>query len=71
MSNEFQERADTEQRGVQSEQISRILEGIQVLVEDVKAVKKELRTARGELRNLDKLRPLRSAAEEEAEAVSE
>lgn len=67
--NEFQERAESEQRTVQAQQISTILEVVQGFGVELKAVKKELRTARAELRNLDKLRPLRSEKEESEEAA--
>lgn len=69
--NEFQERAEAEQRGVQGEQITLILAAVQRLEVEVKALRKENRTIREELRNLDKLRPLRTAKEEEAEEAAE
>jgi len=69
--NEFQERAENEQKTVQAQQISTILDTVQGLVTELRAVKKELRTARAELRNLDKLRPLRSEKEEAEEVAPE
>lgn len=71
MGNEFQQQADAEQKRVQSEQLSAILGIVQTLEKEVKAVRKENRTIREELRNLDKLRPLRSAKEEAAEQDAE
>lgn len=70
--NEFQQQADREQRRVQAEQITAILEIVKGLDAKVAAaVKKEVRVVREELRNLDKLRPLRSPKEEEAEEAAE
>ena len=67
MGNEFQEQADNEQKRVQATQLSSILEIVTGLAAEVKILRKENRTIREELRNLDKLRPLRSPKDEEAE----
>lgn len=72
MDNEFQAQAEREQKRVMAEQIAAILEIVKGLDEKVAAaVKKEVRVVREELRNLDKLRPLRSPKEEEAETTEE
>lgn len=70
--NAFQEQADREQRRVQAEQLAAILEIVKGLDEKVtSAVKKEVRVIREELRNLDKLRPLRSPKDEEKDETQE
>ena len=62
--NEWNRITAVEQKKVQGDQISAILEGVKALNEKVDGLKKENRTIREELRNVGKLRPLRSEKEE-------
>lgn len=58
--NGFQVQAEREQKNSQAIQITLTLQLLKNLTEKVDAVKKEIRTVREELRNINKLRPLRS-----------
>jgi len=69
MANGYQEQLDTEQRRTHTESIQFNLIETQKLVEEVKELKKGIRTIREELRRLDKLRPLREEDQLEGEKV--
>lgn len=67
MINEFQIQAENEQKQIQAQQLEAIFTMVTDLTKEVKILRKENRTIREELRNLDKLRPLRSPKEEDEE----
>jgi len=65
--NDYNRLAKIEQEKAQAEAIQQLIEGQGNIVAELREVKKELRTAREELRNIGKLKPLRSKPEEEVE----
>lgn len=70
--NGFQAQANAEQKRAQAEQISAIFEFMKTIDERIaKAVAKEVRKVREDLRNFDKLRPLREEKEEEPAQAEE
>lgn len=72
MANEFNERAKVEQERQLRNNIQVILNSIGDLTNKVVELKKEVRSTREELRNLDKLRPLKKTEETvEAPEVAE
>lgn len=58
--NEFVEREKQEQNTQNAKNIEYIIEVLRGVVSDINDLKKELRTVRQELRNIDKLRPLKN-----------
>jgi len=60
MSNEFVERDQQESDRAESVKIDILVQDMRELKSLVVEIQKELRTAREELRNVEKLRPLRS-----------
>ncbi len=67
--NEFVNREQKEQEKANTENVALLIGQVRDLTTLVKEVQKELRTAREELRNIGKLRPLRTKAEEVSEEV--
>lgn len=62
--NEFVNREQKEQEKANTENVALLIGQVRDLTSLVKEVQKELRTAREELRNIGKLRPLRVKADE-------
>lgn len=66
MGNEFNQIAKEERERQQAQQFNAMLEVMKNLPETIaKAVEKEVRKVREDLRNMDKLRPLRSSSDEQ------
>lgn len=66
MDNEYNQRQKIELERIQAKNILAILGEIRSLSKKLDDTRKELRTVREELRNVGKLRPLRSVEKEEA-----